>query len=210
MTNGEIFATAIGVLALIISFISLWSTNLSPFTLRVFHNTPTLFMYTITPEVSGDEDNKTWWIPSIDMGMSFYNTGAVSGELLDIRIVAYIKRKGNGKVLRHTFYPLFIVDYAKYSPLRPSRFKWIEEAVIRDWNPILLAGKSETHIHVVLENFRWDEQIVGHCLLRLEVLTEKEKKWKLLRKYKMYIPKEIYNSQSSFSPADEVQAQFRD
>ena len=83
-------ALLISGIALIVSIISLWANNLSPFSLQVTHDTPTLSIYEITPSISGSEDGETWWIPSFNVGFSFLNAG---------------RRPGKGERVREAFLP---------------------------------------------------------------------------------------------------------
>ena len=91
MTTSE-FALIISAAALTVSLLSLWYNNLSPFKLMITHDTPTFTIYYITPQISGDTAGKAWWIPSFDVGFSFHNAGKISGQVLDLRIVAELKK----------------------------------------------------------------------------------------------------------------------
>ena len=53
-------ALLFSAIALIVSTISLWVNSLTPFSLSVTHDTPTLAIYEITPSMSDSESGKTW------------------------------------------------------------------------------------------------------------------------------------------------------
>ena len=54
MELAEIAVVFSGI-ALIVSILSLWVNSFAPFSLRVTHDTPTLALYKITPDMSGSE-----------------------------------------------------------------------------------------------------------------------------------------------------------
>jgi len=174
MNNADV-ALLISGFALLISIISLYINSLSPFRLKISHDSPTFTIYTITPQISGDRENKTWWIPSFDIGISFYNSGKVSGEILDIRITAEFK--GQRSSSKHTFYPKWIVNYSEFKACKGNRMKWIDKSVIREWYPLLLKGESDTSLHLILESDRWDQKLFGEMTFDIEVISSKNKKW---------------------------------
>lgn len=189
MTYTEVLSIVLSVLALVISMISLWSSNLSPFRLKILNDSPTFSIYEITSDTD-DNKKQTWWIPSFDIGVSFYNLGILSGEIIDFRIVANFT--GEEAIRKYVFYPKWVVDYSKFHQLRPKRFEWIEQAINRDWYPLLLAGKSETHVHLILEDNRWDEKQVGTMSISLQILSSKQKTWKTFRYYKLSFYEDIF------------------
>lgn len=199
MSSVEI-ALIISGIALLVSFISLWVSSLSPFKLKVSNCSPTFSLYRIPPSISGTKDGKTWWIPSFDVGMSFYNTGRLSGEILDTRIVAEFRSHRSER--KYVFYPKWIVDYAIFQRQRPERFEWIENAVIREWYPILLKGQNEVHLHLVLEGGRWDQKESGNMSYTLEVISSREKKWIECGKYSLLISEQMFDSKSSHTDID--------
>jgi len=209
MTTLEVATVIISVLALVVSIFSLWMANLSPFNLRVLNDSPTFAVYKITPEESGDEEGQTWWIPSFDIGISFYNLGMRPGLVKDVRILAEFRglllaKKG------YAFYPKWIVDYSKFEQSRPDRFDWIVNAVIREWYPVLIGGKGEVHLHLILESFRWDHRESGDMSLRLETLTSKKKAWVLHQRYLLDFPDSIFDTNDRYTASSEGEAITRD
>lgn len=197
----------ISILAFLVSLISLWKSSLTPFNLKVSYSSPTFTLYKITPSMSGGE--KTWWIPSINMGFTFRNLGKCCGEVTDIRIkgslsgeIPDIRMVQNQEIKNHqrkcTFYAKWIVDYPKFEPIRHSRFEWITSSVIRDWYPLILAGDEEKSLHIIFEGGRWDEKYTGNLSLALEIFSSKEEKWIECDKYEQLITKDMYEKGESY------------
>jgi hypothetical protein len=184
MSGAEIAALSVSMLALTISLITLWSEHLSPFKLRILCDSPSLTLYKITPPISGDKEGKTWWIPSIDLGVSFYNIGVRPGEVLDLRIVGELRSEGQSELFY--FYPKWIVDSASFQSNHLRRFEWLNSAVLRDWYPLLLRGREEEHLHVILECDRWEQEGTGDLSLKVEVLSSKTK-WDTHREYSLFL-----------------------
>jgi len=200
----------ISIIALIISLYSLYIHSLKPFKLKFFYNSPTFSLYKIPPSISGNDSGKTWWIPSFDIGMSFYNLGSRSGEILDVRIKAELKLFDKTETIyKYCFYPKWIVDYAKFQKDNFERFIWLETSVIREWYPILLKGNSENHIHLILENTRWEEITEGEMSYCLEVITSEDKKWKECSKYNILVTRDIYETGSTISPYNNKIGKYR-
>ncbi len=200
MSAGEIIAIVISAIALIVSLLAFWMNILAPFKLRVMNDQPTFSMYKITPNISGNKEGKTWWIPSFDLGMSFYNIGRRPGEIIDIRIVG--KFDGHRTSKKFYFYPKWIVDCSKFQEYGTERFDWIEKAVIREWYPILLKGASETQLHIILEGDRWDHIESGEMSLSLEVATTRSQ-WKEIQKCSLSFHDDIFETKcryTAFSP----------
>lgn len=133
---------------------------------------------------------KTWWIPSIDMGFTFYNLGKCSGEVSDIRIIGNLKSRNDEK--KYGFYAKWIVAYPKFEPIRQNRFEWIESSVIRDWYPLILTGDEQKSLHIIFEGWRWDEKYTGDLSLSLQVFSSEKEKWIEYDKYSLIITKDMY------------------
>ncbi len=194
MQNADI-AVVISLVALFISFLSLWVNSLTPFRLHVLNDPPTFSVYKILPQVSGDEEGKTWWIPSFDVGISFFNLGRRPGEVKDVRLVAEFKGYRTNK--KYVFYPKWIVDYPKFCEKKHERLKWIHSAVVRDWYPLLLGGQKESHVHFVLEGDRWDQKESGSFEILFEVATGK--KWRAYQKYTLRFDDSIFETNETYS-----------
>lgn len=190
----------VSCVALLISFIALWANNLRPFSLKVSHDAPAFTLYKITPSISGTENGKTWWIPSFDLGISFYNAGRIAGEILDMRIVAEFK--GHYSMKKYTFYPKWVVDYSIFQKNRTNRFKWIASAVKRDWYPIVLSGQQSESIHVILEDDRWDQKESGEMTSCLQVISSKKKRWIEYGRYSIHIIDRIFEKEESWTTYD--------
>jgi hypothetical protein len=200
MTTAEV-ALIVSGLALLVSIASLWANSLRPFKLSLLHDAPTFKLYKINPNVSGAEDGQTWWIPSFDIGISFYNTGRIPGEVLDIRIVAELA--GHRSNRKFVFYPMWIVDCSRFEQDRTERFKWIKSAILRDWYPIMLGAQGEKDVHVVLESDRWDHKESGEMKLTFEVIAAGMREWSRCETYTLPISEDMFESTSSYTPYDE-------
>ena len=193
-------AILISALALFVSILSLWINSLSAFSPRVSHDAPTFALHKISPKVSGDEAGRTWWIPSFDLGLSFYNGGRRDGEIRDIRLVAELVEHRNTR--RYYFYPKWLVDYSQFQRHRPERFEWIDKSIIRDWYPFILGGQSEKDVHVVLEGDRWDHRFEGEMKIELQFASSKSSGWVSLAHYNLQIEEEMFSSKSSWGLYD--------
>lgn len=191
LTVSEV-ALIISGIALGISILSLWYNHLTPFRLKVMHDTPGFNIYEISPSKSGDKNEKTWWIPSFDIGMSFYNYGKRPGEISDIRIVARFTDEEAGNEEMVFFYPKWIVDYSSFHKFRSDRFKWIENSIIREWFPMIVKGHSESYFHVVLEGNRWEVKRNGMMSFTFEVFTSEHNSWIKCADYDLEIHKGMF------------------
>lgn len=175
----------------------------SPFKLKVFNTPPRLSIYTISPEIH-DTKGKMWWIPSFDLGISFYNLGKRSGEILDMRIVV-TKDQPMSKQECYFFSPIWVVDYPNFNEIKFDRKKWLSKAVRRDWYPLLLHSDDETQLHVIFEMLkviRWDTKICGNFSLILEVKTSKKEDWVPIKKFGVTIFPGLYTSNETIRAAE--------
>lgn len=194
-------ALVISSLALIVSLLSLWVNSLSPFSPKVSHDSPTFALYKISPQVSGDENGRTWWIPSFDLGITFFNSGRRDGEIRDIRLIADLVEPRNAR--RFYFYPKWLVEYSDFQCHRHERFDWLEKCIIRDWYPFVLRGQSDKDAHVILEGDRWDSCFEGSMKIELQFTSSKSDEWISLAHYDFYIEEEMFSSKSTWSLHDE-------
>ncbi len=201
-------ALLFSAIALIVSTISLWVNSLTPFSLSVTHDTPTLAIYEITPSMFGSESGKTWWIPSFNIGFSFLNTGKRPGKILDIRIVADLAEPRSHK--RYVFYPKWLVDYSRFQKDRTKRFQWIHEAVLRDLYSLSLGGQKDAHIHLILEAERWNEKFQGEMRCRLQIMSSQKREWVDLGEYNLPITEKMFEEKSSYSPYDRKREEIRE
>ncbi|HEV7164285.1 MAG TPA: hypothetical protein VGO35_02705 [Gammaproteobacteria bacterium] len=182
------------------SVFSLWVNSLPPFSPRVSHDAPTFALYKIPPSVSGDEKKRTWWIPSFDLGLSFYNAGRVAGEIRDIRIIADVHELRNTR--KFYFYPTWLVDYPSFQRYHTERFKWLEKSVLRDWYSFIVGGQAKADIHLILEGGRWDNIFEGTMEIELQFASSKSVKWVSLARYRLIITEEMFSSKSCWTPSD--------
>ena len=204
----DVAALTIGVLAFLMAVYAVWLIVLKPFKLMVSGTTPTLSMYKITPDMSGDDEGKTWWIPSFDMGITFTNEGKGVGKVLDMRIVMVL---GSGESQKeYAYYPKWIVDNSKFTEYHTDRFKWIDVAVKGKWKSLALSGQQTESFHVILEGDRWDDKQGGNMDYYLQVLDSKIKKWLDYGKYHMILPMNDFEDKSTRTGlADDVK-EYRD
>lgn len=189
----------ISIIALVLSLVSFWMNSLTPFELKIRHSAPTFSLYEITPGISGAPNNQKWWIPSFDIGVSLYNKGKQSGEIKDFRIKGSIEIAQSKKEQEVIFYPKWIVNYAKYQKDCFNRFAWIESSVEREWYSIILNGDSEKHIHLILEDSRWDEIIEGKMVYTLETFSSDRNKWRTLANFEMLVTKDLFETRSKYT-----------
>jgi hypothetical protein len=199
METKDIITIIISSVALIFSIYSIWISNLKPFKLKIYNDAPVFTLYKITPQISGNKNGETWWIPSFDVGISFNNIGKQSGVINDIRIRCTPKKKKVDKVFY--FYAKWVVKYSTLQKLRTNRMKWANEAIIREWFSTILPGNSSKNLHIILENDndRWDNKFEGLFDANLEVKTSKSKKWIKLSNFEMPIFKNMFEEKSSYT-----------
>lgn len=173
----------ISAISLLISLYVIWKIHLSPFKLLISFGDPLLKTYKITPQVSGGKT--IWYIPSIDIPMTFLNTGAKSGKVTDLRLTFSSLKKNinSSNHYKETFKPRWCVHYEDYNSKRSERFSWLRESVENDWYPFYLLQNSPVAKHIILESFRWDKFPKGSFQIKLEVLSDESKEWRFLEEY---------------------------
>jgi hypothetical protein len=181
--------------ALAVSLFSLWKITLAPFKLKVAYNSPTFTIYKMTPEVSGGQ--KPWWIPSVDMSFTFYNTGKRPGEVTDIRLMGKLKTLDAERTF--IFYAKWIVDFQKFQQNRGDRVALIESAIERDWYPLILAGNAQESLHILLEGWRWDKKFTGTLKLILQVFSSEKNVWVTYEEYQHLITEHMYDETSTYT-----------
>jgi hypothetical protein len=163
----------VSIFALAISLFSLWRTFLAPFNLNITIGSPTFRLYEIEPETSGVD--KIWWIPSVDIPVSFVNSGAKPGKIFDARLI--FRSKEVQKLTEEFFYPVWIVEYPKFSPCGSDRFRWIKEAIESEWYPLVLLPNQTVAKHLVLESPRWDHLLPGNFEIDFDIYSDYKSKW---------------------------------
>ncbi len=176
-------AIGISVISLLISFYAIWKIYLSPFKLLISFGDPLLKTYKITPQVSGGKT--IWYIPSIDIPITFLNIGARPGKVVDLRLTfsSLQKNINSSNQYEETFEPRWCVHYEDYNSKRQERFSWLRESVENDWYPFYVLQNTPMPKHIILESFRWDKFPRGSFQIRFEVLTDESSKWRLLEEY---------------------------
>jgi hypothetical protein len=111
--------------------------------------------------------------------------GRQPGEVLDVRIEAELK--GHRSTKKYVFYPKWIVNYPAFKESKGQRYKWIENAVIRDWYPLLLKGQDSISVHLILESDRWDHKEMGEMKFNLQVISSKKDKWIEVGRYSIEV-----------------------
>jgi hypothetical protein len=200
METKDIITLTISSLAILISILSVWINALKPFKLKLFNDAPTFSLYKITPEISGSESGKTWWIPSFDIGFSLNNLGKQSGIVHDIRLIC--TQQGLQSKKEFHFYPKWLVDYSKFKKNHINRFTWIDDSVIRDWFSMILPASSSNSVHLILEGDRWENEFEGRFEVTLEIYTSKKNKWIKLSDYEWHVSKDMFKEKSSYTLYD--------
>lgn len=192
------FPIIFSIVALLISAITLWKDYLSPFGLEIAHTNPCFSLYKITPDISGTEDGRTWWIPSFDAGFTFYNRGQKIGRVKDIRLTGVLRSGECSETV--TFSAKWVVRYASFMPNRHDRMRWVYSSIERDWYPLILSAKETKHLHLIFEGEKWDDKRAGEMEYTLEILASDTDKWKECARYRqavyewMFESKDIYTS----------------
>jgi len=194
----------ISVLAFLISLISLWKNYLAPFKLEIAHDSPTFSIYTI----SQDEGRTVWWIPSIDVGFTFYNLGTKLGRVYDVRILAELITDGQ-RITTYPFYAKWIVDFARFNQSGPDRWTWIREAITRDWFPLLLKGGEQQYLHLILEGHRWDTRLRGDLSLTLEIYSSQKNTWVEYAEFRHALRSDMYDTRDKYTVANPMLAGIR-
>ncbi len=173
----------ISIISLSISLYVIWKIHLSPFKLLVSFGDPLLKTYKITPQISGGKS--TWHIPSIDIPVTFLNTGAKPGRVDNLRIVFLSVKKGvnNTSQYKEVFEPRWCVHYEDYNNKRSERFTWLRESVENEWYPFYALQNTPVAKHIILESLRWDKFPKGSFQIKLELLSDESQEWKLLAEY---------------------------
>ncbi len=149
----------------------------------------------MSPEVSGGQ--KPWWIPSIDMSFTFYNTGKRSGEVADLRLAGTLKTKDSEK--KFFFYAKWIVDFQKFQQDRGDRVALIESSIERDWYPLILSGDTQESLHIIFEGWRWSNRFTGDLNLTLQIFSSEKNTWIDYEEYKHTITEHMYEETSTYT-----------
>ena len=184
--------------SLLIALATFWFTHLRPFKLSISTSSPRLSMYTISPQVSGDSENRTWWIPSFDVGVSVFNNGKMKGDFNDIRIVGSIQNHRSEKKMY--FYPKWVVDFSKFNQFHTERFEWLSNSIVRDWYPFRIGSEQEVSMHLILEGDRLDHKEVGRFNFELQVSTSESNGWQTLEGFELLFSEDMYDERSTHSP----------
>ena len=219
---------AFGITAFIISVFSLWKTHLSPFNLVISSEQPSLTLYKL-----GDKDGKTifldekkydgkdwgeqqlnalkyekkfdrvYWIPSIAISISFYNSGKKSGNILNVRSVLTLNRIE--KPNKFALYPRGFVDPSKWKDITKSRIK-IFDSIKDKWSPIILPPQETKKVNLILEAHAWLEKLTGDWEIQMEVLTS-EKDWESFLNLKISLRQFVFDLSSTENYAPDFQNQ---
>lgn len=182
-------------LAFAVSILSLWKSTLSPFKLTVSYNSPTFTIYRISPEISSGA--QTWWVPSIDMGITFYNHGKRRGEITDIRFVGTLTSQDKNR--QFVFYAKWVVSFPTFQRQRSNRLKWANSSIERDWYPLMLTGDTQLPLHIIFEGFRWDQRYTGSLTLSLQLFSSDKEKWTNYETFKHILTDDMYDASSTRS-----------
>lgn len=180
--------------ALAVSLLSLWKISLAAFKLKVAYGSPTFTLYRMEPEVSGGK--KPWWIPSIDMSFTFYNTGKRSGEVTDLRLIGTLNVSGVEK--KFVFYAKWIVNYRVLQQKRGDRLG-LMESVESEWYPLIMSGDSQKSLHIIFEGWRWDGVLTGPLSLKLQVFSSEKESWIDYEQYKHILTTHMFEETSTYT-----------
>jgi hypothetical protein len=153
----SVASLGVALVAVLISLISLYSSNLAPFKIAATAGDLRMRIYPIK------NGRQSWYIASADIPIQVVNTGARAGRVLLYRLrVSYpsLSVSGAHEVFRATF----IVDSKIFLSSDHDRFKWLQNAVISDWRPFIILPKATVDRHVIFET-RWDNPVASNPIV---------------------------------------------
>lgn len=189
----QVALAIITLFALFVSLFSLWKSTLAPFRLEVTTDSPTFNLYLIEPGTSGGPVR--WWIPSIDMDITFSNLGKRVGEVKDLRFNGVLRSDGQERGF--VFYAKWVVDFRLFQRDRVDRMAWVTSSVERDWYNLVLAGDDQRSLHLIFEGLRWEKAVAGELLLTLQLLSSRDEEWVDLAQYRQVIVPAMFERTSS-------------
>ena len=188
-----IVSAVISVIAVTLSLITLWKTQLSKFKTISIVGDLGLRIYPIR----GEEGR--WFIPSFDVPISITNEGARPGKILGLRLkVSFpdLPIPDN----KECFYPKWEVDGNR---IGHDRFRWISEATVADWMPFVVLPKVTVTKHLVFES-HWNDPVIQkrvNCVM--EMYTDIKQEWAEVAMWELRLSSnmwsELVNKGSSFT-----------
>jgi hypothetical protein len=144
----------VALIAVVISLVSLYSSNLAPFKIVTAAGDLRMRIY---PIKNGDQ---SWYMASADIPIQSVNIGARVGRVLLYRLRASYPSLPISEAYE-IFDAAFIVDSKSFMSSGPERFDWLSSAVLNDWHPFSVLPKEAVDRHVVFET-RWDNPVVSN------------------------------------------------
>jgi hypothetical protein len=178
---------AISTAAFILSIIALWQTHFAKFKLV---NTVGNLQIRIYPL---QHKKEKWYLPTIDVPISLTNEGASVGKVLGLRIrinFPDLPKPNNYQIIN----PKCEVDFKKFESTSNQFFKWMDEAILREWMPFVVLPKQTITKHLVFQS-RWEKVIIqDKVIFELEIYTNIKKKWQRIAQWDATLSSEVWNS----------------
>lgn len=174
-----VLAFFISIISLIISAVTLYKSILSKF--RAVYSVGDLNLR-IYPIKNG---KRKWFIPSIDIPISFANSGANSGIIQEVRVVATYP---NLPINDHwdIFLPKWEISSSEFNKSdKKDRFNLIDNAVISDWMSFIVLPKKVLSKHLVFET-TWEKPVIQEkVLFTLQIKSETSAKWEEVEQWEL-------------------------
>lgn len=169
------------VIAVVVSFIAVWKTHFSSFSLLIASGNLSLRIY---PIKSGKEN---WYLPSLLVPINFINKGAKSGIVNNCRITLHytgIDIPNN----KEYFYAIREIEAKDVKRIDKYRFNWIKEIEHRDWTPFGINNRESLVKYLLFES-RWEKPVVQKepIICTLEINSSSDNKWRAYGNWKIYI-----------------------
>jgi len=153
----SIASFAVALVAVAISLVSLYRSQLAPF--RVVTVVGDLRLRIDHVKDGG----QSWYMASADIPVQVVNSGARIGRILGYRLrVSYPSLPIEGAY--ETFRAAFVVDQRALMTVGSARSEWLKAAVTDVWTPFSILPKAAVHQHIVFDQ-RWDDPVVAETIM---------------------------------------------
>jgi len=175
----SIASFAVALIAVLISLISLYRSQLAPFAVVTAVGNLRLRIYPI------QGDDHSWYIASADIPVEVVNSGAQVGRILQYRLrVSYPSLQIDGAY--ETFSAAWVVDNRIFATAGSHRIDWLKSAVIDAWKPFSVLPKAAVGQHIVFEK-RWDDPVVAQeVVFTLQQARDGQKGWADVGSWKLW------------------------
>ena len=180
----------ISSISLLISLFVLWKVHLSPFCLNVSNGDPFLILFK-SPIKSSSEPKSIRYIPIIHLPISFVNSGARAGRVINLEIIFCLIN--SDKKYRQVFKAEYFINYSKTpkSMGKLSVHDWIKECVEGKFYPFFVLPGQSINKEVVLSTLNnWNKfPPYGNYKITIQIKNDEDDKWKKISEYKFIVNK---------------------